>query len=175
MKVALLICLVGLCVGRPLGEVELASPKLQSDFSDFWLGVYVGMQKAAQPDTCVTQISQAIGLYSTAIDSFFGAFTGVDPSLILTSIQTIDQAFNSLVRAVELCQLKTLAHNVINIFNREGFGKALINLSVNMNQVLVRLTQVFWGYIWVDLRNGLYRNVGNSVGELLSITLAYEF
>lgn len=163
------------CVAAEPSTALQAYGGFVSSVQEFWNGVYLGMQTDIQPDVCVTQITAASGLYAAAYDSFVGTFTGVNPALLLNTITSLNQAFNGLVQAVETCQLKVLTYNVQNIFNRVGFGKALINLSVNMNKVIVSATQTYWGYLMIDWGNGLYRNVGYSVGELLSIILAYEF
>lgn len=174
MKGGLAVLLL-VCVAAEPSTALQAYGGFASNLQEFWTGVYLGMQTATQPDACVTQITAALGLYTAAYSSFIGTFTGINPALLLDTITSLDQAFNGLVQAVETCQLKVLTYNVQNIFNRVGFGKALINLSVNMSKVTVSATQTYWGYMMIDWGNGLYRNVGYSVGELLSITLAYEF
>lgn len=175
MKAGLGVLLL-VCVAAGTETKQLQAYRgVTSDLQEFLRGVYMGMQSENQPDPCVTQLTDALALFDTAYTDFLGAFTGIEPTLILATIHYLSNGFNGLVAAVETCKLKVLTYNVQNIVNRVGFGKALINISVNANKVLVSPSQTYLGYIATDWSNSLYRNVGFSVGELLSIILAYEF
>lgn len=174
MKAGLAVLLLVCVAGDPSTSLQ-AYGGFVSNMQEFWNGIYLGMQTATQPDPCVTKITSAISLYSAAYTNFIRTFTDITPTYLLNTITSLAQAFDELIRAVETCQAKVLTYNVQNIFNRVGFGKALINLSVNMSKVIVSAMQAYLGYISVDWNNALYRNVGYSVGELLSITLDYEF
>lgn len=136
MKAGLAVLLLLCVAGAPSSSLQTYSGFV-SNIQEFWNGIYLGMQTTTQPDPCVTKITSAVSLYSTAYTNFIRSFSDITPTYLLTSITSLAQAFDELIRAVETCQAKVLTYNIVNIFNRVGFGKALINLSVNMSKVVV--------------------------------------